>query len=127
MEFIDQICNITVLGIQPGVNPNTVVGGTCNNTYNYWSNAYWNDTYTLSLNPATSIPDRYTYCQYYLSTVIPFGSWNWASQNSVTCRLIHVQLTYVAPQIHCRHVGPPGDPYCIDWPQVCCSPIAMHA
>ena len=123
-QMIDKICNITVLGIQPGVMNATVPGGTCNKTNNFWSNTYWNDTFTLSLQPETNMTDRYTYCHYYLSTVIPYGSWHWATRNSVVCRLIHVQLTYTVPQIHCRHVGPPGDPYCIDWPQVSCSPLA---
>ena len=123
-QMIDKICNITVLGVQPGVMNTTVPGGTCNKTNNFWSNTYWNDTFTLSLQPETNMTDRYTYCHYYLSTVIPYGSWHWATRNSVVCRLIHVQLTYTVPQIHCRHVGPPGDPYCIDWPQVSCSPLA---
>ncbi|CAK1361839.1 hypothetical protein CB0940_02835 [Cercospora beticola] len=38
----------------------------------------------------------------------PFGSFDEAWGDNVVCRVIHVILTKVRPQVHCPHVGPLG-------------------
>jgi hypothetical protein len=46
---------------------------------------------------------------------IPFGSWNRANSNSVTCRQLHTLLTAVDPDMHCPHASPDGGGACVDF------------
>lgn len=77
-----------------------IPGGTCQG-----SNAQWNNTLGLS---------QYDYCTHFLTNETPFGSWNNAWSNTVICRLIHVQLTFDEPDLHCSHIGPTGGGVCVD-------------
>ncbi|KAI5357278.1 hypothetical protein Slin14017_G122870 [Septoria linicola] len=43
----------------------------------------------------------------------PFGSFDEAWGDTVACRIIHLILTQVRPEIHCPHVGPSGGGKCI--------------
>jgi hypothetical protein len=42
----------------------------------------------------------------------PFGSFDEAWGDTVACRVIHLILTQVRPDIHCPHVGPDGGGKC---------------
>ncbi|PPJ50226.1 hypothetical protein CBER1_07179 [Cercospora berteroae] len=44
----------------------------------------------------------------------PFGSFDEVWGDNVACRLIHLILTQVRPDIHCPHVGPTGGGKCVD-------------
>jgi len=44
----------------------------------------------------------------------PFGTYDRADQNSAVCRIIHVQLSQLSPNIHCPHVGKSGGYVCTD-------------
>ncbi|KAM5528490.1 hypothetical protein FOXYSP1_18971 [Fusarium oxysporum f. sp. phaseoli] len=52
-------------------------------------------------------------CLGFLET-IPFGTFDYATSNTVACRQIHVILTLSRPNIHCPHVGPTGGGKCVD-------------
>ncbi|KAL6414081.1 uncharacterized protein AUP68_00595 [Ilyonectria robusta] len=52
-------------------------------------------------------------CLGFLET-IPFGTFDYATSNTVACRQIHVILTLSRPDIHCAHVGPTGGGKCVD-------------
>jgi len=53
-------------------------------------------------------------CIEFLTTQVPFGTYDRGDQGSVTCRLIHIKLVPLAPHIHCPHVGPTGGGKCVD-------------
>jgi len=46
---------------------------------------------------------------------IPYGSWNRANSNTVTCRQLHTLLTAIDPDKHCPHASPDGGGACIDF------------
>lgn len=46
----------------------------------------------------------------------PYGSWNRANSDTVTCRQLHALLTPFRPDVHCSHAGPTGGHACIDFP-----------
>ncbi|KAH6972594.1 hypothetical protein EDB80DRAFT_596284 [Ilyonectria destructans] len=52
-------------------------------------------------------------CLGFLET-IPFGTFDYATSNTVACRQIHVIMTLSRPDIHCPHVGPTGGGKCVD-------------
>jgi len=77
---------------------------------------------TLVVSPATCTPGTYegSYtdfndCVSFMSS-IPFGSWNRANSNTVTCRQLHTILTAFRPAVHCPHAGKTGGGKCIDFP-----------
>lgn len=43
-----------------------------------------------------------------------FGSFDEAWGDTVACRIIHLILTHVRPDVHCPHVGPTGGNKCVD-------------
>ncbi|KAJ7114935.1 hypothetical protein C8R44DRAFT_629759 [Mycena epipterygia] len=47
-------------------------------------------------------------------TAKTFGRLDEAWGDNVVCRLIHVLLTKIRPEVHCPHVGPTGGGKCID-------------
>lgn len=63
MERIDMICNITVYGSYPSGSQPFKSGGSCQGEDNFWDNKYYNDSFTLTLDPATNPDDRWKYCQ----------------------------------------------------------------
>jgi len=76
----------------------------------------------LGGHPATCAPGTYvgSYsdfndCVTFMNS-IPFGSWNRANSNTVTCRLLHSLLTPFRPAVHCPHSGKTGGGACIDFP-----------
>ncbi|HEV8548890.1 MAG TPA: hypothetical protein VGQ57_07680 [Polyangiaceae bacterium] len=46
---------------------------------------------------------------------IPYGSWDRANSNTVTCRQLHTLLTAVDPDMHCPHASADGGGACIDF------------
>ncbi|KAF2206449.1 hypothetical protein CERZMDRAFT_29069, partial [Cercospora zeae-maydis SCOH1-5] len=44
----------------------------------------------------------------------PFGSFDEVWGDNVACRLIHLILTQVRPDVHCPHVGPTGGGKCVN-------------
>lgn len=54
-------------------------------------------------------------CVAFMSS-IPYGSWNRANSNSVTCRQLHTLLTATDPDKHCPHASPGGGGSCIEFP-----------
>jgi hypothetical protein len=44
----------------------------------------------------------------------PYGSWNRANGDTVTCREAHAILTSLRPEVHCPHVGKTGGMVCVD-------------
>jgi hypothetical protein len=47
---------------------------------------------------------------------IPYGTWDRANSNTVTCRQLHTLLTAVDPDLHCPHTSADGGGACIDVP-----------
>jgi hypothetical protein len=47
---------------------------------------------------------------------IPYGSWDRANSNTVTCRQLHTLLTAIDPDMHCPHASAGGGGACIDFP-----------
>jgi hypothetical protein len=43
---------------------------------------------------------------------LPTATWDKANQANVPCVSLHLLLTFMAPQIHCPHVGPTGGGFC---------------
>jgi len=49
---------------------------------------------------------------------IRYGSWDDMTQhNTVTCRLLHLLLVPLRPEVHCFHIGPDGGGKCHDIPE----------
>ncbi|KAJ6603351.1 hypothetical protein DFH09DRAFT_1270246 [Mycena vulgaris] len=46
--------------------------------------------------------------------VKPFGRSDETWGDNVVCRIVHVLLTKIRPEVHCAHVGPTGGGKCID-------------
>lgn len=99
----EAICQLTVYGI-PELG---VMNGTCLGPYDIWNN-------TMGLS-------RFDYCMLMLTDqilnpfnnkTIPFGSFNRADSNTVSCRTIHNILTIFRPEVHCPHVSPSGGDAC---------------
>ncbi|TEY87357.1 hypothetical protein BOTCAL_0003g00370 [Botryotinia calthae] len=44
----------------------------------------------------------------------PFGTFDEPWGDNIVCRLVHVILTQVKPEVHCPHVGPTGGMKCVD-------------
>ncbi|OMP81462.1 hypothetical protein BK809_0002455 [Diplodia seriata] len=44
----------------------------------------------------------------------PFGTFDEVWADNVVCRVIHVLLTAIRPDVHCAHVGPTGGGKCVD-------------
>jgi hypothetical protein len=51
-------------------------------------------------------------CIQFLSTNVPYDSYDNADQGTVTCRLIHIIFAPLLPSVHCTHVGPTGGNAC---------------
>lgn len=45
-----------------------------------------------------------------------FGSYDRGDQDNVVCRLIHLQLAQIAPELHCPHLGKTGGGACTNKP-----------
>mmetsp|Transcript_27305 Transcript_27305/g.41938 ORF Transcript_27305/g.41938 Transcript_27305/m.41938 type:complete len:291 (+) Transcript_27305:67-939(+) len=52
-------------------------------------------------------------CLFFMNS-IPFGSWDNADQDNVTCRNLHMLLALFRPDAHCPHVGKDGGGRCVD-------------
>lgn len=102
---IGQLCTaLTVAHIEPTTG-GVVNAGTCTE---YFDAA---DDFPSGF-PLTATP--FENCVAFMSS-IPFGSWNRANSNSVTCRLLHSLLTPVDPMMHCPHTSADGGGACIDF------------
>ncbi|KAI9343311.1 hypothetical protein DFJ73DRAFT_762022 [Zopfochytrium polystomum] len=55
-------------------------------------------------------------CLIELGSVKPFGDNDQTEADSVLCRVIHVNLAFLRPEVHCVHVGPTGGGKCVDIP-----------
>ncbi|CAF1216963.1 unnamed protein product [Rotaria sp. Silwood1] len=53
-------------------------------------------------------------CIQYLTTSVPYGSYDRGDQGNVACRTIHVYFVPLLPSVHCPHVGPTGGGACTD-------------
>ncbi len=51
-------------------------------------------------------------CIQFLTTQIPYGSFDGADQGNVACRIIHTNFVPLLPSVHCPHVGPTGGAAC---------------
>jgi hypothetical protein len=103
---IQQLCTaLTVAHVDP-LTGAVVPNGTCTS---YFDSA---DDFPASF-PVTG--DATTNCIGFMSS-IPFGSWDRANSNSVTCRQLHTLLTAIDPEMHCPHTSADGGGACIDFP-----------
>ena len=100
-ENILFICGLTVYG-QVGSTVFSPTGGTCQGANNIWGSP-------------TDLKAQFNTCYYFLSTQVPYGSYNRLNSNTVVCRLLHSQLTLFDPAMHCPHVSPSGGNACIDF------------
>lgn len=81
---------------------NSTIQGLCNGIQNICPTGSANHQYA-------SVKE----CISFLSSPqIPFGSYDRADQNNVVCRLIHLLLAQIAPEIHCPHLGKTGGGAC---------------
>jgi len=55
-------------------------------------------------------------CINFMTTQIPFGTFDQAFSNSVSCREIHALLAIFDPVTHCPHAGKTGGGKCVDVP-----------
>lgn len=53
-------------------------------------------------------------CTLQLQLLTRFGTFGEVWGNDVVCRLIHVILAKIRPEVHCPHVGPTGGGKCVD-------------
>ncbi|CAF1501513.1 unnamed protein product, partial [Didymodactylos carnosus] len=51
-------------------------------------------------------------CVDFMTHKIPYGSSDRLDQDSVSCRILHIQLAALAPVVHCPHCGPTGGGAC---------------
>lgn len=103
---IQQLCTaLTVAHIEPTTG--TVVNrGTCTSSFDAV------DDFAPDF-PVTQ--DPFQNCVDFMHS-IPFGSWNRANSNTVTCRQLHTLLTAIDPDKHCPHTSPDGGGACIEFP-----------
>lgn len=102
---ISQLCTaLTVAHVEPTTGA-VVNEGTCTS---YFDSA---DDFAAGFAVTTS---AFQNCVAFMHS-IPFGSWNRANSNSVTCRQLHTLLTAVDPDMHCPHASPDGGGACIDF------------
>ncbi len=102
---INQLCTaLTVAHVEPTTGA-VVNEGTCTS---YFDSA---DDFSPGF-PLTGVP--FQNCVAFLES-IPYGTWDRANSNSVTCRQLHTLLTAIDPDMHCPHASPDGGGACIDF------------
>ncbi|CAF1134445.1 unnamed protein product [Didymodactylos carnosus] len=50
----------------------------------------------------------------FMTNKIPYGTSDREDQSNVVCRQLHLQLAFVDPNVHCKHVGRSGGGACTD-------------
>jgi len=55
-------------------------------------------------------------CIDFMTNKIPYGTFDRAASNTVSCRNIHTLLTVYDPLTHCKHAGKTGGGKCVDTP-----------
>jgi hypothetical protein len=104
-QVIGQLCTaLTVAHIEP-TSGAIVHEGTCTSYFDSAEN--FETGFPLSAVPFEN-------CVAFMSS-IPFGTWNRANSNTVTCRQLHSLLTTIDPMMHCPHTSPEGGGACIDF------------
>lgn len=101
------IANVCTALTRIHVEPTTgavVNGGTCTSYFD--SADDFSSGFVLSADP-------YENCVNFMQS-IPYGTWDRANSNSVTCRQLHTLLTAIDPEMHCPHASPSGGGKCID-------------
>jgi hypothetical protein len=102
---IQQLCTaLTVAHIEPTTGA-LVYQGTCNS---YFDGA---EDFAPGF-PVAATP--FENCVTFLHS-IPYGTWDRANSNTVTCRQLHTLLTAVDPEMHCPHTSADGGGACIDF------------
>ncbi|HYQ04406.1 MAG TPA: hypothetical protein VER96_37290 [Polyangiaceae bacterium] len=102
---IGQLCTaLTVAHIEPTTGA-VVNSGTCTS---YFDSA---DDFPAKFPLAAS---PFQNCMAFMQS-IPYGSWDRANSNTVTCRQLHTILTAVDPDMHCPHTSADGGGACIDF------------
>jgi hypothetical protein len=103
---IQQLCGaLTVAHIDP-ISGSIVPSGTCTTTFDSADD----------FDPGFPLQgSAFANCVAFMSS-IPYGTWDRASSNSVTCRQLHTILTAVDPEMHCPHTSSDGGGKCIDEP-----------
>lgn len=103
-QAIQQICGaLTVAHVEPTTGA-VVNGGTCT--------TYFDSADDFAPGFALT-PSPFLNCVNFMQS-IPFGSWDRANSNSVTCRQLHTLLTAIDPDMHCPHASPGGGMTCVD-------------
>ncbi len=104
---IQRTCGLVTIGI-----PN-VLPATCPTTFDDPSDYPSTFQFNSNLPPQQR---AFGNCVAFMSTAIPYGSWNRANSNTFVCRELHSLLTPLRPQIHCPHTSPDGGHMCMDFP-----------
>lgn len=103
---IGQLCTaLTVAHVEPTTGA-VVTAGTCT--------AYFDSPDDFPAGFSTS-GSAFENCTAFMSS-IPYGSWDRANSNTVTCRQLHTLLTAIDPDMHCPHASAFGGGACIDFP-----------
>jgi hypothetical protein len=104
-QAIGQLCTaLTVAHIEPTTGA-LVYQGTCNT---YFDGA---EDFAIGFPLA---PTAFENCVNFMHS-IPYGTWDRANSNTVTCRQLHTLLTAVDPDMHCPHASADGGGACLDF------------
>jgi hypothetical protein len=103
---IQQLCTaLTVAHVEPTTGE-VVNAGTCTGQFDAADD--FPENFPVSA-------DAFQNCVAFMSS-IPYGSWDRANSNTVTCRQLHTLLTAIDPDMHCPHASADGGGACIDFP-----------
>jgi hypothetical protein len=102
---IEQLCTaLTVAHIEPTTGA-VVNSGTCTSYFD--SADDFGPGFPLQSAPVAN-------CIAFMKS-IPYGTWDRANSNTVTCRQLHTLLTAIDPDLHCPHTSADGGGACIDF------------
>lgn len=58
--------------------------------------------------------DDYTQCYDTLAKRVRFGKAYELGRNTLLCRMVHMNMVALRPEVHCSHIGPSGGGMCVD-------------
>ncbi len=101
------VCAFLTIGHLNPITLEQVAGGTCTSYFDS------RDDFGKGFLYVPGAP--FINCVKFMSS-LPYGSFDRANSNTFTCRSVHMLLTPLRPDIHCKHVSYDGGGKCVDMP-----------
>ncbi len=78
----------------------------------FWSTTTQKNGFCSSHYDPLGFYANYSDCMAFVSS-IPFGTYDDGEEGSFICRLIHTQMSFFDPAVHCPHAGKTGGGFCV--------------